>query len=201
MSKLSNNTLLNIFLLIMIALYFLNISTKGSIYTLFELDSYKIIKEHQYYRLLSFGFLHGSLIHLVLNILIIKNIIYPFFQNKISFSAFVYIFIFSAAITGIALILYYSKTPFTFVGSSVGFYSFFGLMLVYYINSGWTVFINSISQQPIYNNGLVWAILVFILGSVVTSYWGNFQNFSGLFAHNTSFIVGIILGVLIKFGY
>jgi len=200
MNKFTSYNLLNIFLLIMISLFVINIFTKGTLYSLLELDSDKIIKNHQYYRLLSFGFLHGNLIHLILNILILRNIIYPFFENKIKFSIFVIIFILSAIVTGITLIFYYSNTSFTFVGSSVGFYSFFGLMLVYYVNNGWSVFVKTISHQPLYNNGLIWAILVFILGNIVTSYWENFKSFSGLFAHNISFIVGIIIGVLIKFG-
>lgn len=199
MNRISNTTLFNIFLLLMIFLYILNISTKGTVYSLFEFDSNKIINDHQYYRLLSFGFLHGSLFHLIGNILVLKNIIYPFFQSKVSFPFFIGIFLLSSFITGIALIFYYFKNSFTFVGSSVGFYSFFWLMFVYYFNHGWSFFIDTISRQPFYNNGLLWAIFVFILGSVITSYWEKFQNFSGFFAHNISFIVGIIIAIFIHF--
>lgn len=115
----------------MITIYCLNIFTKGRIDTLFELNSDKILKQHQLYRLVTFGFLHGGLFHLVGNILIIRNVIYPFFQDKFSFSSFLGIFVMSTFITGMALITYYSKNSFTFVGSSVGFYAFFGLMLVF----------------------------------------------------------------------
>lgn len=195
----SSITLFKIFLLLMIFLYIFNSLTKGTIYSLLEFDSNKIIKDHQYYRLLSFGFLHGNLVHLIGNILILNNIIYPFFQTKLSFSSFIGIFLLSSFITGIALILYYSKNSFTFVGSSVGFYSFFGFMFIYFFNHGWSFFIETISHQPFYTNGLLWAIFVFILGNIITSYWENFQNFSGVFAHNISFIVGLIIAIFIHF--
>ncbi|MGX6970384.1 rhomboid family intramembrane serine protease [Vagococcus bubulae] len=196
----SKNFLINSFVFTMIIIYYLNIFTKGRVDTLFELDSDKILKQHQIYRLVTFSFLHGGLLHLVGNILIIRNVIYPFFQDKFSFSAFLGVFILSTIMTGIALISYYSKNAFTFVGSSVGFYAFFGLMVIFYINKGWDYFSLAITQQPIYNNGLVWSIVIFFLGSFITSYWENFKQFSGLFAHNISFLIGIIIGILIKFG-
>lgn len=196
----NKNILINCFIIGMIAIYCLNVFTKGRIDTLFELDSDKILKQHQIYRLVTFGFLHGGIIHLIGNLLIIRNIVYPFFQNKLFFSSFLGIFVMTTFITGIALITYYSKNFFTFVGSSVGFYAFLGLMLVFYINKGWDYFNLSIGQQPFYNNGLIWAIVIFFLGSFITSYWENFKQFSGLFAHNISFLTGIIIGVIIKFG-
>lgn len=194
----SSENLLNIFLILMIGIYVINHLTKGLVLSLFELDSNKIRNSHQYYRLFSFGFLHGDLIHLALNILILKNVIYPFFENKISFTFFMVIFIFSTVITGIALIIYYSNVEFTFVGSSVGFYSFFGLMTVYYFNNSWDFFINNLSKYPFYTNDLVWSILIFILGNILTSYWERFKTFSGLFAHISSFIVGLVIGILIN---
>ncbi|MDN6013580.1 MAG: hypothetical protein L0I12_07420, partial [Lactococcus sp.] len=47
---------------------------------------------------------------------------------------------------------------------------------------------------PIYNNLLVWAILVFFLGSIITSIQEHFTTFSGLYAHSVSFIVGLLMG-------
>ena len=43
-------------------------------------------------------------------------------------------------------------------------------------------------------------MIVFFLGSLVTSSWEKFKSFSGVFAHNISFLVGVLIGIIIKFG-
>ena len=191
-----NTLMINLFVLLLVLIYFFNNQTDGKINSILELDTEKIKKKHQYYRLVTFGFCHGSLFHLVANLLIIRNILFPFFQMTLSIWQFLLIFMLSSVVTGIGLLVYYRKEEFIFVGSSVGFYSFFGLILVYYVQEGWQVFLSSISLAPFYNNLLVWAIFVFILGNVLTSYWEHFKQFSGVFAHSVSFIFGILIGIL-----
>ncbi|MGX7049324.1 hypothetical protein RU86_GL000802 [Lactococcus piscium] len=183
-------------LLTMITLYLLNLLSNGQINSTLSLNSDKIINENQYFRLLTFAFLHGSLLHLVGNLLVINNIIYPFLDRKLSPNLFLATFCISTITTGIMLLVHYTKAPFTFVGASVGFYAFFGLMLIYYLRSGWSAFISDLSHQPIYNNLLVWAIFVFFLGNIITSVQEHFTTFSGLYAHTVSFMVGLIIGSL-----
>lgn len=189
-----NILIINLMLILLIVIYYLNFRSKGTLNHLLELDSKRIRNKKEYYRLLTFGFCHGNLFHLIVNILVIRNILAPFFQDKLSTIEFLLLFIFSAMLTGGIQLLFYRKDEFTFVGSSVGFYSFFGLMAVYYSQQGWQKFISDLNQQPFFNNLLIWAILAFVLGNIVTSYWEDFKHFSGLFAHSISFLIGIVVG-------
>ena len=159
---------INLFCGGMLGIFFLNYLSQGRVYRLLEFDSEKIMEGHQYYRLITFGLLHGGLVHLIGNLLVIWNILSPFFQHKLSFPMFLIIFVISTVVTGVALLLRYSGKTFTFVGSSVGFYAFFGLMFVYYWNQGGEVFLSTLSQGPFYSNGLIWSMIVFFLGSLVT---------------------------------
>lgn len=187
----------DLFLVIMVLVFLLNYITKGELNKQLELDSNKIRYTHQYYRVVTYAFCHGSWFHLIANFLIIRNVIGPFFQDKLSSGTFVYVFLISSIFTGIMLLIHYSDTPFTFVGSSVGFYSFFGLMVVYYICKGWRVFLSSLSQQPFYNNLLLWAILIFFLGNFITLHVEKYKTFSGIYAHTISFLAGLIMGIFI----
>ena len=196
MTKSPNQHFMTYVLVTMVGLYLLNLVSSGQINSVLSLNSDKIITGNQYFRLLTFAFLHGSLLHLAGNLLIINNIIYPFFQHKLSPTFMLVTFCISTITTGTLLLVYYTKVPFTFVGSSAGFYAFFGLMIIYYLRSGWATFISDLSYQPIYNNLLVWAILVFFLGSIITSIQEHFTTFSGLYAHSVSFIVGLLMGSL-----
>ena len=196
MTKSSNQHFMTYELVTMVGLYLLNLVSSGQINLALSLNTDKIITGHQYFRLLSFAFLHGSLLHLAGNLLIITNIIYPFFKHKLSPTFMLITFCISTITTGTLLLVCYAKVPFTFVGSSAGFYAFFGLMIIYYLRSGWSTFISDLSYQPIYNNLLVWAIFVFFIGSIITSVQEHFITFSGLYAHTISFIVGIIISSL-----
>ena len=117
---------INLFCGGMLGIFFLNYLSQGRVYRLLEFDSEKIMEGHQYYRLITFGLLHGGLVHLIGNLLVIWNILSPFFQHKLSFPMFLIIFVISTVVTGVALLLRYSGRTFTFVGSSVGFYALFG---------------------------------------------------------------------------
>lgn len=143
--------------------------------------AYPVIIEGRWWTIFSGIYLHGGLLHILFNMLWIRQL-GPAVEELFGSSRFFIIFTVSGAVGFLVSTLF--KVPAT-VGASGAIFGLFGAIVYYGRHRGGSF------GQAIYRQTAAWAVLLFILGLT----WAGVDNY----AHAGGFIGGYVTGMLLGY--
>jgi membrane associated rhomboid family serine protease len=147
--------------------------------TLFRLGAtnpYSILVQHQWYRLITAMFLHGGIIHIGFNMMVLLDI-GPVVEELYGSARYLFIYIFTG-VAGFALSMFFHPA----VGASGALMGLIGILIAATTKRG------NIEAKALRSRLISWAISVFAIGFFINA--DNYAHFGGL---ATGFILGKIM--------